>query len=110
MTAEAAQTLKNFPSSWAARRARSAVLATLPDLPLALCATSTLPPEAWHPERGHRELEEEAKETCKMCPERLECLDFAMRAHPVFGVWGGMTEEDRDVIAIRRRRKARKKP
>jgi WhiB family transcriptional regulator, redox-sensing transcriptional regulator len=91
-----------YPSSWAARRARAAVLATLPDLPLALCASSDLPPEAWHPERGHRELEEEAKALCQQCPERMECLGFALRAHPLYGLWGGMSEEQREAMVAKR--------
>ena len=38
---------------------------------------------------------------CARCPVRVECLDYALEAREVFGVWGGMTERRRR--ALRRR-------
>lgn len=37
----------------------------------------------------------EAKAICAGCPVRAECLAFALRTKQTYGVWGGMTEEER---------------
>jgi hypothetical protein len=29
---------------------------------------------------------------------RIECADYAIRAHEPYGVWGGLTEEEREAI------------
>ena len=36
-----------------------------------------------------------AKEICAHCPVLEECRDYALRAREPYGVWGGMTEEER---------------
>lgn len=40
-------------------------------------------------------LERVAKQMCRECPVRLECLDYALKTHQEFGVWGGLTEDER---------------
>jgi WhiB family transcriptional regulator, redox-sensing transcriptional regulator len=45
-----------------------------------------------------------AKALCARCPIREQCLDYALDSHQVYGVWGGTSEEERRVIAGRRRR------
>lgn len=37
-----------------------------------------------------------AKEVCSTCVVRLKCLDHAMKHHE-YGVWGGMTANERRV-------------
>jgi len=37
----------------------------------------------------------EAKQVCAGCPVRPACLDWALRHRQEFGVWGGVTEEER---------------
>lgn len=37
----------------------------------------------------------EAKSFCHACPVMLECLNYALVRHERFGVWGGMTGEER---------------
>lgn len=37
----------------------------------------------------------EAKEICACCQVRPQCLDFALQAREVHGVWGGTSEEER---------------
>ena len=39
-----------------------------------------------------------AKRVCASCPVRLECADYAIRAREPNGVWGGLSEEDREGI------------
>ena len=36
-----------------------------------------------------------AKEICRRCPVRRECLAYAMDAPVDHGVWGGLTERER---------------
>jgi WhiB family redox-sensing transcriptional regulator len=56
----------------------------------------------FHPqnERGLSRLrrDRQAKAVCATCAVRLECADYAIRAREPYGVWGGLTEEDREAI------------
>ncbi len=45
-----------------------------------------------------REKERKAKAICKACPVVNECLDHAMRTPEYFGVWGGMTADERNAL------------
>ncbi len=57
-------------------------------------------PELFFPERGSSTRE--AKEVCRGCVVRVECLEFAIANGEKFGIWGGMSERER-----RRVRRAR---
>lgn len=57
-------------------------------------------PDLFFPERGASTRE--AKEVCKGCVVRNECLDYALANGEKFGIWGGMSERER-----RRVRRAR---
>lgn len=57
-------------------------------------------PELFYPERGASTRE--AKEVCRGCAVRAECLDYAIAAGEKFGIWGGTSERER-----RRIRRAR---
>jgi WhiB family transcriptional regulator, redox-sensing transcriptional regulator len=37
----------------------------------------------------------QAKATCVRCPVRAACLRFAVRTRQAYGIWGGLTEEER---------------
>lgn len=56
----------------------------------------------FHPqnERGsaRRQRDLAAKSVCAGCPVRRECADYAIRAREPYGVWGGLTEEEREAI------------
>lgn len=56
----------------------------------------------FHPqnERGLARLrrDRQAKAVCSSCQVRLECADYAIRAREPYGVWGGLTEDDRERI------------
>ena len=44
----------------------------------------------------------EAKAICSMCPVRVRCLEFAIVAGERFGIWGGLTTQERkDLISDR---------
>ena len=50
-------------------------------------------PELFFPERGTSTRE--AKEVCRGCVVREDCLDHAIAAGEKFGIWGGMSERER---------------
>jgi WhiB family redox-sensing transcriptional regulator len=54
----------------------------------------------FHPEgeRGAARAarEQSAKEICLNCPVQKQCTEHALRVREPYGVWGGMTEEERE--------------
>ena len=38
---------------------------------------------------------------CASCSVRVECADYAIRAREPYGVWGGLTEEERERIYVK---------
>ena len=44
----------------------------------------------------------EARQFCRICPVRTECLAHALDHGIEFGVWGGMTERERRALLRRR--------
>ena len=57
-------------------------------------------PDLFFPERGASTRE--AKEVCRGCVVRQDCLEYALAHGEKFGIWGGMSERER-----RRVRRAR---
>ena len=57
-------------------------------------------PDLFFPERGASTRE--AKEVCRGCVVRLDCLEYALDSAEKFGIWGGLSERER-----RRLRRAR---
>jgi WhiB family redox-sensing transcriptional regulator len=49
-------------------------------------------------ERGNRrrEREERARQVCAGCPVREQCARMALAAGEHYGVWGGLSEADRN--------------
>lgn len=56
----------------------------------------------FHPdgERGPARAQREAraKEVCRACPVLEECRRHALTVHEPYGVWGGLSEAERDSI------------
>ncbi len=50
-------------------------------------------PDLFFPERGASTRE--AKEVCRGCPVRLDCLEYALVNGEKFGIWGGLSERER---------------
>jgi WhiB family redox-sensing transcriptional regulator len=61
------------------------------DWELALCRQ--VDPELFFPEKGGSTRD--AKATCRGCPIRAECLEYALDNDERFGVWGGLSERER---------------
>lgn len=80
--------------------ARTVPRPPLPDFTGAVCAQ--IDPELYFPVPG--QLTEEmrtAKALCATCPVQEECLDYAT-SYTVTGIWGGMTDTEREVETRRR--------
>ncbi len=60
-------------------------------------------PDLFFPERGASTRE--AKEVCRGCVVREDCLEYALIHGEKFGIWGGLSERER-----RRIRRARSIP
>jgi len=60
-------------------------------------------PDLFFPERGASTRE--AKEVCRGCVVRDDCLEYALANSEKFGIWGGMSERERR--RIRRQRALR---
>lgn len=56
----------------------------------------------FHPEgeRGstRRRRAENAKAICATCPVISECLDQSLRVREPYGVWGGLSEDERSAL------------
>lgn len=63
----------------------------------ALCAQTD--PEAFFPEKGGSTRQ--AKKVCRACEVQTDCLEYALSKHERWGVWGGLSEQER-----RRKKKA----
>jgi WhiB family redox-sensing transcriptional regulator len=71
-------------------------------------ACRQLPTELFFPVGHGPEAEAQtrlAKEICRSCPVRSECLDYAMAANLRYGVFGGLAEDERREVRRRQRRR-----
>ena len=59
-----------------------------------LCAQTD--PDAFFPEKG--ESNREAKRVCQRCEVKAECLDYALTHDLKFGIWGGLSTQERGKI------------
>jgi WhiB family transcriptional regulator, redox-sensing transcriptional regulator len=44
---------------------------------------------------------DQAKQICRGCPARAQCLDWALENGAAFGIWGGRTEDERRTLRQR---------
>lgn len=68
-------------------------------------ACSRLEPDIFYPVGDGayaREMTEIAKQACLSCPVRAECLRQALETGEQYGIWGGMTPEERRDLARRK--------
>jgi WhiB family redox-sensing transcriptional regulator len=73
-------------------------------------ACRSFPPEMFfHPEgeRGpsRRARISEAKSICGTCPVLLQCRTHALSVQEPYGIWGGLSEDEREVILTREGRR-----
>jgi Transcription factor WhiB len=71
----------------------------------ASCETSGTPDVWWSPADAPM-----ASSVCRSCPVAAECLAYALAADERFGVWGGMTPEERRPRRCRPVRRGEEQP
>ena len=54
-----------------------------------------VPPVNGESDRQRRDREKAAKHICAQCPVKTDCLEYALRVHEPFGIWGGLNEPER---------------
>lgn len=73
-----------------------------PVFPGALCTVECVGDDVWFPQTGNAvangKQERLAVSICQECPYQVRCADYAVSNHIEFGVWGGLTEADRQTI------------
>ena len=52
---------------------------------------------------ARQQREAKAKAICARCPVRDACLAYALDTGEAFGVWGGLTEDERRAMLRQRR-------
>lgn len=68
-------------------------------------ACRIVPVELFFPALDHEA--DEAKAVCRECTVQEPCLESALEAGERFGVWGGLTPQERRSLAAKRRARAR---
>ena len=53
-------------------------------------------PDAWFAEARDKTRLGHALAVCRVCPVRAQCLEFALARRQQYGVWGGLTEDERN--------------
>jgi WhiB family redox-sensing transcriptional regulator len=71
-------------------------LVRFPLLPKAAC--KEVDPEIFQPIGETYPDEQLAKEICLGCEERTECLIFSFENNEKFGIWGGLTHQERRAL------------
>lgn len=63
----------------------------------------------WNERGGERDRRiAQAKQICARCPVVDSCLQHALQAHEMYGIWGGLSEDERlALLNPRRHRKLR---
>jgi len=54
------------------------------------------------PRRAHREAT--AKAVCATCPVIQQCREHALAVQEPYGIWGGLSEDDRLAIILKQER------
>jgi WhiB family redox-sensing transcriptional regulator len=70
-----------------------------------IAACRGMDPDVFHPP-DERHDTSRARATCKKCPVWSDCLDYAIGANELLGIWGGMNRRQREVERRRRERTA----
>lgn len=65
-------------------------------------------PDGFYPDPQQTKRTARAVQLCRSCPVMAECRDFSVANQERYGVWGGLTEDER-VKVVRRERRERDK-
>lgn len=58
-------------------------------------------PDTFESKEQRIRRERHAKELCKKCPVREACLETALATRESYGIWGGLTEQERRALLRR---------
>lgn len=72
----------------------------------AICAQFAT--DSMFPSEGDNQGIAVAKATCAICPVRYECLKSALERGEQWGIWGGMTPDERKTLRRKQQRGSRK--
>lgn len=64
-------------------------------------------PDVFFPNLTDSKAIEQAKQICRRCSEQTVCLEFALSSSEEQGVWGGLTEDEREELIRSRRNRGR---
>jgi WhiB family transcriptional regulator, redox-sensing transcriptional regulator len=67
----------------------------------AACRRRGVDPEVFFPEKGGSARP--AKRICRQCPVRADCLAYAIATRQQFGIWGGLSQRERQRLRERPR-------
>lgn len=70
---------------------------------VALC--TQVDPEIFHPDTLGPQTK--AKSVCNECPSKVPCLEWAMTRKERFGVWGGLSADEREKLWRKQRKASR---
>ena len=59
-------------------------------------------PEMWFPDASDNETRVKAKAICMGCPGKSKCLQWSFDADERYGIWGGLSQNERYKITKRR--------
>ena len=54
-------------------------------------------------DRRYRTLVQAARAVCRACPVMIQCAEYAIEEPEAYGVWGGTTPRERQLLRSRRR-------
>lgn len=60
-------------------------------------------PDLWFPEKGDWVASRDAKKICADCPVAFDCRQYSLDTRQGYGIWGGLSAEDRRQLRRRGR-------
>jgi Transcription factor WhiB len=64
-----------------------------------LCRSGLHDPNLWYPDAPNAEKKSaEPIKTCYTCPVMVQCRAWALTKHEIYGVWGGLSQDNREAI------------
>jgi Transcription factor WhiB len=64
-----------------------------------LCRSGLHDPNLWYPDAPNAEKKSaEPIKICYTCPVMVQCRAWAPTKHEIYGVWGGLSQDDREAI------------
>ena len=64
-------------------------------------------PNLWFPEggAGNSRATQEALAICRSCPVSMQCAEYAVAQPELYGIWGGLTQDQRKNLTLMRPRR-----